>query len=42
MMILLTTLNVIAVFSLAILTLYLIKSALGLDIFPNFSFGIWG
>lgn len=25
-----------------ILVLYLIKSALGIDIFPNFSFGIWG
>lgn len=24
-----------------LLTLYLIKSALGIDIFPNYSFGIW-
>ncbi len=27
---------------LGILVLYLIKSALGIDIFPNFSFGVWG
>jgi len=27
--------------SLGVLILYLIKSALGIDIFPNFSFGIW-
>jgi len=26
----------------AILILYLVKSALGIDIFPNFSFGVWG
>jgi len=26
---------------LGLLILYLIKSALGIDIFPNFSFGIW-
>ncbi len=25
-----------------ILIVYLIKSALGIDIFPNFSFGVWG
>ncbi|HIF9411236.1 TPA: hypothetical protein ACX6R8_003140 [Photobacterium damselae] len=28
-------------FMSAVLTLYLIKSALGIDIFKNFSFGIW-
>ncbi|HIF9245008.1 TPA: hypothetical protein ACX6R4_002624 [Photobacterium damselae] len=27
--------------SLAILSLYLIKSALGIDVFHNFSFGVW-
>ncbi len=27
--------------SLGILALYLVKSALGIDIFPHFSFGIW-
>jgi len=27
---------------LGLLALYLIKSALGINIFPNFSFGIWG
>ena len=27
---------------LGILVLYLVKSALGIDIFPNFSFGVWG
>ena len=27
---------------LGILVLYLIKSAMGLDIFPDFSFGVWG
>jgi len=26
---------------LGILVLYLIKSAMGIDIFPDFSFGIW-
>jgi len=26
---------------LGILVLYLVKSALGIDIFPNFSFGVW-
>ena len=26
---------------LGILVLYLIKSAMGIDIFPNFSFGVW-
>lgn len=25
-----------------IFVLYIIKSALGIDIFPNFSFGVWG
>jgi len=28
--------------ALGILVLYLIKSAMGIDIFPNFSFGVWG
>ncbi|MFV0575465.1 MAG: hypothetical protein ACK5NC_08680 [Vibrio sp.] len=28
-------------FSLAVLSMYLIKSALGIDIFHNFSFGVW-
>ena len=41
MMTLLSALGVMALFSLVILTLYLIKSALGIDIFHNFSFGIW-
>ena len=27
---------------LGVLVLYLIKSAMGIDIFPNFSFGVWG
>ncbi len=27
---------------LGLLIIYLIKSALGIDIFPNYSFGIWG
>lgn len=27
---------------LGILILYLLKSAAGIDIFPNFSFGVWG
>jgi len=27
---------------LGILVLYLLKSAVGIDIFPNFSFGVWG
>jgi hypothetical protein len=27
---------------LGLLVLYLVKSALGIDIFPNFSLGIWG
>lgn len=27
---------------LGLLILYLVKSALGIDIFPNFSLGIWG
>ena len=40
-MTLLIALGVLSLFSLAVVTLYLIKSALGIDIFPNFSFGIW-
>ncbi|RQW62807.1 3-phosphoshikimate 1-carboxyvinyltransferase [Vibrio viridaestus] len=36
------TLAILSLFTLAvILVLYLLKSALGIDIFPNFSFGIW-
>jgi len=27
--------------ALGVLVLYLVKSALGIDIFPNFSFGVW-
>ncbi len=27
---------------LGVLVLYLVKSAAGIDIFPNFSFGVWG
>ena len=27
---------------LGLVVLYLIKSALGIDIFPNYSFGLWG
>jgi len=36
-----TTLFLTASTLLGILVLYLIKSALGIDIFPGFSFGIW-
>lgn len=28
--------------ALGLLVLYLVKSALGIDLFPNFSLGIWG
>ena len=31
----------IGLFMFAILTMYLIKSALGIDIFKHFSFGVW-
>ncbi|PQJ88250.1 hypothetical protein [Aliivibrio sifiae] len=41
MMTLLMALGVLSLFALAVVTLYLIKSALGIDIFHNFSFGIW-
>ncbi len=40
-MTLLTCFGVVALFGLAVVILYLIKSALGIDIFHNFSFGIW-
>lgn len=39
---LVTTFFLILSTLLGILVLYLIKSALGIDIFPNFSFGVWG
>ncbi|CAM3953210.1 hypothetical protein VA7868_00486 [Vibrio aerogenes CECT 7868] len=32
---------ILATVVLALLALYLIKSALGIDVFKNFSFGIW-
>lgn len=31
----------LVLFTLAVLVLYLIKSAIGIDLFPNYSFGIW-
>jgi hypothetical protein len=39
-----TTLAVFITFSalVGILVLYLIKSALGIDLIPGFSFGVWG
>ncbi|WP_165313824.1 hypothetical protein [Vibrio ziniensis] len=38
---LLVLVGVVSIFLLAVLALYLIKSALGIDIFKGFSFGIW-
>jgi hypothetical protein len=37
-------LSVFLIFSavVGVLVLYLLKSAAGIDIFPNFSFGVWG
>jgi len=35
------TLGIIAIIVLALLALYLIKSALGIDVFKHFSFGVW-
>jgi hypothetical protein len=37
-------LSVFLIFStlIGVLVLYLIKSAMGVDIFPGFSFGVWG
>lgn len=39
--VLLVTVGLCFMFVAAVLTLYLIKSALGIDIFKHFSFGIW-
>ncbi|CEO41380.1 conserved hypothetical protein [Photobacterium kishitanii] len=39
--VLLVTFGLCFMFISAVLTLYLIKSALGIDIFKHFSFGIW-
>jgi len=36
------TLLVIFMLSFAVLLAYLLKSALGINIFPNYSFGVWG
>ncbi|TVO34415.1 hypothetical protein [Vibrio algivorus] len=33
--------SVFVLFSFAVLVMYLIKSALGIDIFQHFSFGVW-
>ncbi len=38
---LLAIIAVVGVCGLAVLALYLIKSALGIDIFKDFSFGVW-
>ncbi len=38
---LLVLLGIVSICLLAILALYLIKSALGIDIFKGFSFGVW-
>lgn len=38
---LLVLVGLVSIFLLAMLALYLIKSALGIDIFEGFSFGIW-
>lgn len=35
------TLGIVAIIVLALLALYLIKSALGIDVFKHFSFGVW-
>ncbi|MGR6833057.1 hypothetical protein [Aliivibrio wodanis] len=41
MLTLLIAIGILSVFGLAIFALYLIKSAMGIDIFHNFSFGLW-
>lgn len=41
MLTLLIAMGTIGVLGLAIFALYLIKSAMGIDIFHNFSFGVW-
>lgn len=41
MLTLLVLVGLVSIFLLAMLALYLIKSALGIDIFKGFSFGIW-
>ncbi|MUK92189.1 hypothetical protein GNP80_07035 [Aliivibrio fischeri] len=37
----LISIGIFSILGLAIFALYLIKSALGIDIFHNFSFGVW-
>lgn len=41
MLTLLIAMGILGVLGLAIFALYLIKSAMGIDIFHNFSFGVW-
>ena len=41
MLTLLIAMGVLGILGLAIFSLYLIKSAMGIDIFHNFSFGVW-
>lgn len=41
MLTILIAMGILSVFGLAIFALYLIKSAMGIDIFHNFSFGVW-
>lgn len=41
MLTLLIAMGMLSVLGLAIFALYLIKSAMGIDIFHNFSFGVW-
>ncbi|WP_122036537.1 hypothetical protein [Aliivibrio sp. EL58] len=41
MLTLLIAMGVLGILGLAVFALYLIKSAMGIDIFHNFSFGVW-
>lgn len=41
MLTLLISMSILSILGLAIFALYLIKSAMGIDIFHNFSFGVW-
>lgn len=41
MLTLLISMGILSILGLAIFALYLIKSAMGIDIFHNFSFGVW-
>ena len=41
MLTILIAMGMLSVLGLAIFALYLIKSAMGIDIFHNFSFGVW-